>query len=512
MNNVLIDDMSGVFKGFLLTCEAVARSMGAEGKLALLESGDITAPPSVSKDGVSIALNIRFADKANNFGAFLAKQIAAKTLEISGDNTTSSLVFGKSFIENFPDTKKYNKAVERGLNFAYLESLELLKNYSKPIDKKALERVAVVASNNDESLGRIIMEAYDTVGMEGIVGLKRASNTALTTLEVSKGMKLNKGYHTPFMINNNQNVTWEGDDVLVVVLEAWQSDESIKNFISENRYRANNQNELQPILLLMEKCEDIAFVMDLENFSTKKLYDICLVISPDLEKFKKITNLSDVALYTSGEVYRPEGVIKAGKANSVVCNHDSTIIINKNISQEVGNLIAELKSSKVQDDYTRERIQRLESVSCNIMVGGYTQSEIDERYDLIDDGLKSAKSAIYEGYVPGGGATLVFIANQMEKKFDNPDEQAGYELIKMVLQEPMKQIVKNARREENIEEYLGEARKNFGFGYNAKTDKLSNLEEDGILDSVKSLRVAFNNAKSVCEKLLNVAVVVLQSN
>lgn len=517
MNNVQIDDLSKIDAGFLKVCEGVSRTLGAEGKLAILEAVDPLAPPTITKDGVSVANKIRFEDKEHNFGAFLARQVALKTLQLSGDSTSTSLVFSKSFLQNFPNRKWYNKAVERGLNVGYKEALELLSLYSTPVDEYALERIAVVASNNDEELGKIIIEAYKTVGMNGIVEVKKAQNTSLTTLDVSNGMKINSGYKSPFFINNNVNATWEGQNVLVAVLEVWMSDEAIKQFIQDNRY--NDKGELQAILLVMEKCEDISFVMDLENFAMKSLYNVCLTIAPDVEKFKKITHLNDIALYTGAEVYRPEGTIKAGKVDSVICNHETTTIINKNLSDKVAELITELKSSENQDDFTRNRIQRLESVSCTIMVGGHVDTEIDERFDRVDDSLKSTKSAIHEGYIAGGGSALAFISGQMRTKFKNGDEQMGYNLIKKVLQEPMRQIIKNANRKtkENFwqffrTDYIAEASKVYGMGYNAKTDKLSSLIDDGVLDSARSIRIAFDNAKAVSEKLLSSAVVVTFTN
>ena len=510
MNNVLIDNISGVDAGFLHVCEAVSKTLGAEGKLAILEHPDPTMPPTITKDGVSVANHIRFSNKENNFGAFLARQVAAKTLQMSGDSTSTSLVFSKSFLQNFKERGKYNKAVERGIHIGYLEALDKIKQFAKPVDNKTLERIAVISANNDEELGKLIISAYDAVGTSGIVEVRKAQNTSNTTLDIASGMKIEKGYHSPFFINNNQSANWEGQDVLVAVLETWVSDETIKQFIQDNRY--NKHGELQPMLLVMEKCEDINFVMDLENFGQKKLFNICMITTPDVEKFKKITHLQDIALYSGAEVYRPEGNIVAGHANTVVVTKETTTIINKNVSEGVKTLIEELKKVETEDDFTKKRVQRLEGISCTINVGGYTDSEIDEKFDRVDDSLKSVKSSIEEGWISGGGSALVYISGGMIKGFTNPDEQIGYELVKTVLQEPFKQIIKNANRAEKIEEFFKGAIKSYGIGYNAKTDEISDLILDGVIDSAKSIRVALDNAKSVAVKILNVGVVVTFTN
>jgi len=527
MNNVQIKDLDELYNGFLHTCNAVSETLGAEGKLAVLEHVDPTMPPTVTKDGVSVASHIRFTNRVNNFGAILARQVAAKTLEKSGDSTTTSLVLSKAFLNNFPNKKKYNKAVERGIDIAYKEVLEHLKNYSQSITTDTLERIAVISANNDEYLGKLIVEAYEAVGgVHGIVEVKKNRESNETTLSKQKGMKIDKGYHSPFFINNQQSVTWEAENVLIAVLETWVSDSNIKTFIRDNRY--DKDGKLQPILLVMEKTEDIDFVMDLEKFAKMNLYNICLITTPDLEKFKKLNHLSDIATYTEAEIYQPNQEefveIKPGKADSVIVNSESTVIIRKNITEDTKKLISNLKKQlKVtkEEDFLRKRIQRLEGVSCIINVGGYTDSELDERFDRVDDSLKSVKSSIEEGWIVGGGSGLVYISGLMNNKFKNADEQLGYDLVKEVIKEPFKQILKNANRKEPtfLEKtfkrksgYIEHSLKEYGIGYNAKTDKISNLIEDGVIDSTKSIRVAFDNAKSMAEKLLNIGVVVCQSS
>ncbi len=529
MNNVLIRQVEELEKGFLHVCDAVSETLGAEGKLAVLEHPDPTMPPTITKDGVSVANHIRFADKVQNFGAFLARMVAAKTLEKSGDSTTTSLVFSKAFLRNFKDKSKYNKAVERGLNAGYNEVVEKLTSISKPTDTDSIERIAVVSANNDEELGKLIIKSYNSVGTHGIVEVRKNKGTNETKLDVFKGMKIEKGYHSPFFINNNEAVSWEAEDVLVAVCESWISDENIKNFIKDNRYIDGDSDKgLQPLLLVMEKVEDLNFVMDLERFAQRNLYNICMISTPDVEKFRKVTHLQDIALYTGAEIYQPSDEAKnivAGKASSVIINSETTSIIQKETDVKVEETVEMLKRqlpTTKDADFLKKRIQRLEGVSCIISVGGFTDSEIDERYDRVDDALKSVKSSIELGWIPGGGSALVHISGTMNRKFSSKDEQMGYELIKKVIQEPFLQIIRNANRRQSDnyferlifggKNYRKHSLKELGVGYNAKTDMISNLIDDGVIDSTKSILVAFQNSKSVAEKLLNVGVVVSFTN
>ena len=517
MNNVLIKDLEKLDAGFLKTCMAVAESYGLEGKLGLLENVTPGHLPVSTKDGFAISNSIRFADPIHNMGCMMAREVAAKTLSRSGDSTTSSLIFSKAFIENFPNRSEYNKSVERGLNIGYEEAVRQLKKLSKPTDKKTVEQIARVSANSDNFLASLIINAYEAVGASGVIELKKAHGTNETKVDILKGMKINKGFYSPFLINDQESVSWKGDDVLVATLEAWTSDTNIKNFVAKSRYKKDGVT-LQPILLVFEKLEDANFVIDLERFMSRGLYNICAIVAPDSTKFEKMTHIGDISTYVDSEVYRPtEEVedIKAGFASTVVVNTDMCSIIQKDVNEKTLELISNLKkqvSSTKDLDFLKQRIQRLEGVSCIISIAGHTQTEIDEKYDRAEDSLLSVKSALRHGFIPGGGSTLAYISAKMKRKFKNEDEAKGYNLIKTVLLEPLTQLSRNANRSERIEEHLEVSSKRYKFGYNAKTDKVSNLEKDGVIDSTFSILTAFENAKSVSEKLLNTSVIVTQTN
>lgn len=505
MKNISIKNNEELLKGFLAVCDAVSETLGAEGKYAILEATDPYSPPIITKDGISVARQIFFPEKFNNIGAFLAKQVATKTLVKSGDSTTTSLVLAKNFITKSNGT--FNKAVERGIQAGYEEVLEKLNSYSQQVTPQTLKSIATISANNDEKIGQIIIDAYDSVGLDGLIEVREDTDSPNTVLEVSKGMIVNAGYASPWLINNQSNATWVNADVLVVCVEAYGIDEELDIFLTENKSK--------PILLIMERFDE-NLLSKLEGLVVKGILNLCLLQAPDFDK-KRRALLEDVALYTDGEVYikGTSDKVICGKADRVVVYEGRTEIIKKEIGEKVTNRISELKQQleSIQDkDFIKRRIQKLEGKSCTIKVGGVTQSESKERFDRVEDAVSAVKSAKEEGWVAGGGSALVYISGQMQQTFENVDEQKGYNLVKEVIKAPFKQIISNANREENQESYLVSALETYGAGYNAKTDKVSNLIEDGVLDSTKSIRVALDNAKSVAVQLLNVGVIVTYSN
>lgn len=517
MNNLLIDDLTKLDNAFLKCCSAAAKSYGIEGKLGIMENATPGIPSLISKDGFEIVNHIRFKDPIEDMGAVLCRQIAARTLSRSGDSTTSSLIFAKSFIENFPNRGEFNKSVEKGLTIGYNEAVKQLKKLSKPTDGKTIAQIAKISANSDEDLSKLIIEAYSAVGSEGVIDIRKAPNTNESRLDIFKGFKLNSPYKSPFLINNQDTLTWSGEDVLIAVCEVWMSNESIKTFINDNRYKSDGVT-LQPILLIFEKLEDVNFIMDIEKFQSRGLYNICLVTAPEVSKFDKISTLNDIAVFTGAVVHQPSEEIvdiKAGRVSSVRIDAESTSLIQEKINDETLELITTLKkqlSSTKDVEFLKQRIQRLEGISCIINIGGFTPSEVDEKFDRADDSVKSVRSALKYGYIPGGGSTLAYISAKMKKQFKNDDEQKGYNLIKTVLQEPLKQISLNANRSERIDEHLEASSKRLGYGYDARKDEVTSLIKSGVIDSTFSIMTAFENATSTAQKLLSISVIVTQCN
>lgn len=512
MKNLLINDMQKLDEGFIAVCDAVSKTLSLEGRLALMENLNINGVPQLTKDGFNVAQRIRFKDKFNNFGALQAIQATARVLELSGDNTTSCLVFARGFLQKIK-RKDFNKSVERGIEIGVKEAVSAMKLFSKAVDREILEKIAVTSVNGDVEIGRKILEAYDQVGYDGIVEVKRNPQSDKIEILTQNGMKINKGYSSPFFINNHQKAIWQGEDVLVVCLEAWQYDDNIKDFLKLNRLKQDGS--LQPILILMEK-DNGDFKQTLIDLIEAGHLDCCLVIAPDgHSEVKCTTHIKDLALYTDAVSYRPNNIsesvtIQAGFANRVSVDLEKTVVVRETVSEKVAQKIEELKASETEIEFARERVQRLEGKSCMISVGGLSDNDIEEKWDRIDDGLRAVKSAIPEGVIPGGGSSLVYISNKMTKTFSNRSEQRGYNLVREVIKEPALQVLKNAKRRNSIfgKNYLKKSKDNFGFGYNAKTDEVSNLFQDGVIDSVKAMRVALETAQETAVKMLLTEVVI----
>lgn len=515
MNNISIKDTDKLLEGFNAVCSAVAETLGAEGKYAILEAADPYSAPVITKDGISVARQIFFPEKFNNIGAFLAKQVATKTLQKSGDSTTTSLVLAQAFIKNA--NKYYNKAVERGLNIGYSEVLKKLNELSVKVDANTLKNIATISANNDEKIGQIIIDAYEAVGIEGLIDVVQDPDKVITELDVSKGMIVDSGYASPWLINNQQNATWSNENVLVVCVEAYGIDALLDEWMSANKKH--------PILLIMERFDEV-LLAKIEGFVMKGILDICLIQAPDFDK-KRRALMEDTALYTDGNVYikGTSTSVVHGIADRVTVYENRTEVIKKKVSKGVVSRVKELKSQlkTVNDtEFIRKRVQKLEGLSCIIRVGGITQSEVKERFDRVEDAVAAVKSAKEEGWVAGGGTALAFISGSMKTNLANKDEQRGYDLMKQSILSPLLQIVKNSNRKQEDsrllqlffggKNYLKPALTTYGMGYNAKTDQISNLITDGVIDSTKSIRIALENSKSVAEKLLNVGVVVTYSN
>lgn len=516
MRNLLIKDINSLYKGYYKVCDAVAETFGGEGKLALLENSTREHAPNTTKDGVSVALSIRFNDKFTNFGALAAIQAASQTLEKSGDSTTTCLIFAQGFLRNI-DKNRFNKKVEAGINIGFDEVVEQIKSLKQDVNRDILVKIATTSANNDQELGSKIVEAYDKVGVNGIVDVIKDYDSTQVKILTKNGMKISKGYSSPHFINNNNKAIWEGRDVIVACLETWQSDDKIIDFIKVNRKRADES--LQPILIFMEK-DNSDFKERLITLNKANNTDICLVIAPDgHNELMCTTNIKDLALFTDGEAYHPSNdKVIFGTADYVSVDSTETIITKSKVSKDVIAKIVDLKAQEKQDNYTRQRIQRLEAVSCTISIGGNSTNDIDEIYDRVEDAMSSVKTASKDGFIAGGGTTLMYIHHRMNKVLLNKDQQLGYDLVKKVLVEPSLRIVKNANRKHSsnklsqflfgAKDYLTTPKFKYGLGYNAKTDEISNLIDDGVIDSAKSIIVALSSAKDSAVKMLLTNVVV----
>lgn len=491
-------------EGFDIVTDAVKRTLGAEGRLAVLENEQHMAPPKITKDGVSVARHITETHPVKFQGAALAKQAAIKTLVEVGDNTTTTLVLAQALVKEVPH---FNKKVEFGIEKAYEDAQRLLKKYAKPVNKKTVKAIATVSANNDKKIGEIVAQAYEQSGQgEGIIDSIQSQKEKSVSLKVSEGLKVQKGWFHPALINNEQKGTFEAENCLIVVYEGWEPHLSmpLKRFILENR-------NLSPILIIAERVGDTTYGSETLAQMVRANVNISLVEAPGFED-TRVQNMMDIALYTGAKVFRQgqDEKIEAGRAEKVTVGMQTTSIINPR-SEEVTKKLEELKANLEDPDTEKdefnlkERIKFLEGKSVTVVVGGDIEMEASEVFDRVDDAIKAVKSVLLEGWVAGGGSTLAHISHKMNRSFENADVREGYEAFRRSLLYPMKQICFNANREP--EEHLKKAFEIYGWGYNGSTDETSNLIKDSIIDSKKGLSVAMKNAKATAILLLNVDVI-----
>jgi len=507
-NNVLIKDHKKLDEGYLAVCEGVSQTLGGEGKTALLDSGHDKDLPTLTKDGVSVAQRIRFKDAVVNFGALQAIQCAARTLQKVGDNTTTSLVFAKSYLKNY-NRKNFNKAVERGIYKAVEEVNQHIKKLAKPANEKHLLRIATTSCNNDEELGKIIIQAFKEVGFQGSVEVSKNPKSDEVKVIEQQGMVIkNQGYSSAFFINSETKAVFEGDDVVVACFQVWNENQDILDFVKDH---ITKNGKKAPLLVVTER--PISELKEKFIVFKQAGINICLLGLAVNSELENVTLLNDIALFTSGESYHPDtverrndgtAIIKSGIANKVVISDLETTLAVKETPKQVENLVASLKLQEKKDE---ARIKRLEGVSSIIEVGGLSANDIREKFDRVEDALSSVKSATAEGYIAGGGSTLLYISKKMNLKLENKEEQKGYNLVKEVLKEPFKQILKNANRESKIKGFENQCN-DYGIGYNAKTDCVSDLLEDGIIDSAKSIKAALESSTESAVKMFNIGVIV----
>lgn len=507
MKNITINNKDRLLEGFLETCTAVGLTMGSEGSFGIYES-EIMSLPIVTKDGISVAKNMYFPDKHKAMGNYLAKQVAAQTVKLVGDATTTSLVLAKAIVEGVLEKRglfskpenNYNKKVERGFEYALEEiklNLSFLAKETKPSD---IKKIATISANNDESIGEMILEAFNAVGKEGIIDFREDKDKVSTSLSLTNGMLLNKGYVNP-LLRNTDNGNFESEKTLVVVYVGYEAgkSEEILNFFNKTKGKS--------VILITERLQDEDFIRRIAGVNQNG-FDITIIEAPFYDVQREVV-MEDVAIYTGAEVF-VQGTSKEivhGEVDRLVVTHNSCSLIRDTPSKGVGDRIksleVELKDS-FQSDFIKRRIQLLQGIAATVVVGGITESERKEVYDRVEDAIHAVKAASEEGWVAGGGSTFLNISNSMDAKFSDKDAQYGYDIIKNAIKAPFKQICQNANR--NPKKYAKKC-KEYGLGYNAVKDEVSNLIEDGVIDSKKSLRVSLENALSVSKLLLNIKVV-----
>ena len=499
-----IDAREQLKQGVDALANAVKVTLGPKGRNVIIEKK--YGAPQITKDGVTVAKEIKLEDSVNNLGAQLVKEVATKTGDAAGDGTTTATVLAQAIInvglKNV--TSGANPMdLKRGIDKAVAEVVKSIRKQSQIVgsDYDKIEQVATISANNDSEIGALIAEAMKKVSKDGVITIEEAKGTD-TTIEVVEGMQFDRGYISPYFVTNTEKMECEMENPYILIHDKKIS--SLKELLPILEPAVQSG---RPLLIIAEDVDSEALTTLVVNRLRSNL-KICAVKAPGFGDRRK-EMLEDISILTGGMVISEERGLKLesatlemlGTAEKVTIDKDNTIIVNgAGKKQSIADRINQIKAqiAATTSDYDREKLQeRLAKLSGGVAVlyvGAGSEVEMKEKKDRVDDALSATRAAIEEGIVPGGGVSYIRAIEAVAKlKGDNDDEKTGIEIIRRAIEEPLRQIVTNAGKEgavvvQKVSEGTGD------FGYNARMDRYENLLAAGVVDPAKVTRVALENA------------------
>ncbi|GAB6072100.1 chaperonin GroEL [Venenivibrio stagnispumantis] len=499
---------------------AVKVTLGPRGREVILEKK--WGSPAVTKDGVSVAKEIELADPYENMAAQLVKEVASKTADVAGDGTTTATILTQAIYE------EGLKAIASGANPVYVKRgideavkiiIEELKKMSKPVSgRKEIEQVATISANNDPEIGKIIADAMEKVGKDGVITVEE-SKTAETILEVTEGMQFDRGYLSPYFVTNPEKMECVLENPYILIYE-----KKINNIrellpVLEKVVQTN-----RPLLIIAEDVEGEALATLVVNH-IKGVLKVCAVKAPGFGERRKAM-LQDIAILTGGTAVTEDLGIKLesvdldmlGKADKVVVDKDNTTIIGgKGNPEDIKARIEQIKNqiatttSEYDKEKLQERLAKLSGGVAIIKVGAATEAELKEKKDRVDDAVHATKAAVEEGIVPGGGVALYRASRALcNINEENTDKAWGIKIVKNACKVPMKQIAYNAGFEGSIVIEKIKDSDNINYGFNAATGEFVDMIEAGIIDPTKVVRTALQNAASVAGTMLTAECLVAE--
>jgi chaperonin GroEL len=500
------DARQRMFAGVNILANAVKATLGPKGRNAVIDKS--YGAPTITKDGVSVAKEIELKDKLENMGAQLVREVASSTSDEAGDGTTTATVLAQAII------REGLKAVavginpmdlKRGIDKATAVAVEELRRLSKPCkDPKAIAQVGTISANADESIGKTIADAMEKVGKEGVITVEEGSSLE-NELEVVEGMQFDRGYLSPYFINNAQTQAAELEKPYILLV-----DKKISNIRELLPLLEDLAKTSRPLLVVAEEVEGEALATLVVN-TMRGVLKTAAVKAPGFGDRRKAM-LQDIAILTGGTVISDEvglSLEKAtlndlGEAKKVLVEKENTTIIDgAGKPSEIQARIASIRQQieETTSDYDKEKLQervaKLSGGVALIKVGAATEVEMKEKKARVEDALHATRAAVEEGVVPGGGVALIRALKALEKlSGKNEDQSHGIKILARAIQEPLRQIVSNAGEDAAV--VLNQVREGKGnYGYNAATGEYGDLIDMGILDPTKVTRLALQNAASV---------------
>ena len=508
-----------MLKGVNILADAVKVTLGPKGRNVVLDKS--FGAPTVTKDGVSVAKEIELKDKLENMGAQMVKEVASKTSDVAGDGTTTATVLAQCIV------REGMKAVaagmnpmdmKRGIDKAVLKGVAELKSMSKPCtDHKEIAQVGTVSANADFEVGDIIAQAMEKVGKEGVITVEEG-NILENELEVVEGMQFDRGYLSPYFINDQESMAVELENPYILI-----HDKKISNIRDLLPTLEGVAKSSRPLMVISEDVDGEALATLVVN-NIRGIVKVCAVKAPGFGDRRKAM-LQDIAILTGGQVISEEVGMNLdavtlddlGEAKRIQVTKENTTIIDgagssDDIEGRVNQIRAQIEeaTSEYDKEKMQERVAKLAGGVAVIKVGAATEVEMKEKKARVEDALHSTRAAVEEGVVPGGGVALVRCAPAVAKlKGDNDDQDFGIKIVLRALEEPLRQIVSNAGADASV--ILNEVVKNKGnHGYNAATGEYGDMIDMGILDPTKVARAALQNAASIAGLLITTEAMIAE--
>ncbi|KVW33898.1 chaperonin GroEL [Burkholderia ubonensis] len=509
-----------IVKGVNVLADAVKVTLGPKGRNVLIERS--FGAPTITKDGVSVAKEIELKDRFENMGAQIVKQVASKTADVAGDGTTTATVLAQAIVQ---EGMKHVAAgmnpmdLKRGIDKAVAAVLDELRKLSKPIStNREIAQVGSISANSDETIGKIIADAMEKVGKEGVITVEDGKSLE-NELDVVEGMQFDRGYVSPYFINDPERQAAYLDDALILL-----HDKKISNIRDLLPVLEATSKAGKPLLIIAEDVDGEALATLVVN-AMRGILKVAAVKAPGFGDRRKAM-LEDIAILTGATVISEEtgkqlqkaALEDLGRAKRVEVRKDDTIIIDgagddKRIEARVKSIRTQIEEAT--SDYDREKLQervaKLAGGVAVIKVGAATEIEMKEKKDRVDDALHATRAAVEEGIVPGGGVALLRARSAVTSlKGANGDQDAGVHIVLRALEAPLRVIASNAGDEPSV--VITKVLEGKGnFGYNAATGEYGDLVEAGVVDPTKVTRTALQNAASIAGLILTTDATVAEA-
>lgn len=514
------DARKKLLEGMTTMADALRPTLGPKGKCAVLEKK--FGSPSVINDGVAIAKEIELEDPAANLGAQLLREVASRTNDVAGDGTTTASILALAIAkEGFKNVAAGANPVHlrKGIEKTVKAVIEHLKSMSKPIkDKQEIQQVATMASANDVEIGKIIAEAMDKVGKEGVITVEEAKGTE-TELKVVEGMQFDRGYLSPYFVTDTERMECVLNDPYILIHDKKIS--AVKDILPLLEKVAQSG---RPLLFIAEEVDGEALATLVVN-KIRGTFSCCAVKAPGFGDRRKAM-LEDIAILTDGQAIMEELGLKLenidlnslGKAKRVIVDKENTTIVEgAGSSEKLQGRINQIKGEidKTTSDYDKEKLQeRLAKLSGGVAVinvGAPTETDMKERKARVEDALSATRAAVEEGIIPGGGVAFLKCLDVADKlKTSTSDEKTGAKIIQRVLEVPVRQLAENSGFDGAVIAQKIKESKDTSFGFNAEKDEFEDLVKAGIVDPTKVVRAALENAASMAALLLTTESLVIE--